>query len=315
MKCIVLGGGGFLGSNLAEALVAAGHKVKIFDKPGFNATKKIESSESIEVLEGNFLNVVELSQAIEGCDVVYHLISTTLPKSSNDAPVYDIESNVVGTLNLLQAMVEKKVKKIVFLSSGGTIYGIPQQIPLNELHPTNPICSYGIGKLAIEKYLQLYHLLHGIDYAILRLSNPFGKGQSLAGIQGVITAFLHKVLTNQPIEIWGDGTVIRDYIYVSDVTNALLKAMDNCSADRLFNIGSGEGISINEIITHIETLIKRPVNYQFLPRRDFDVPVNILDISKAKEMLHWCPQVSFEEGLAKTWEWLNQRKINEENLI
>lgn len=306
MKCLILGGGGFLGSHLTDALLAAGHAVRVFDRANLVRYRMFRSDEPLEWVEGDFTNRTEVAQAVSGCDIVFHLISTTLPRSSNENPVFDVESNVIGTLHLLEAIRQHKAKKIVFVSSGGTVYGVPRTVPIRESHSTEPICSYGIGKLAIEKYLHLSHVLHGIDYCVLRLANPFGERQRLNTAQGAVAVFLHKALRGETIEIWGDGSVVRDYFHVSDAVSALMKAMSNLGDDRVFNIGSGAGKSLNDILAAIESLLGAPVKKTYLPGRAFDVPSNVLDISKAAELLHWRPQVAFADGLARTAEWIRQ---------
>lgn len=306
MKCLILGGGGFLGSHLADALLAAGHAVRIFDRGNRVRYRTFLPDEPLEWAEGDFTNRAEVAQAVRGCDVVFHLVSTTLPRSSNDNPVFDVESNVVGSLHLLEAMREHGARKIVFASSGGTVYGVPRSVPIAESHPTEPICSYGIGKLAIEKYLYLCNVLHGIDFCVLRLANPFGERQRLNAAQGAVGVFLHKALRGETIDIWGDGSVVRDYFHVSDAVSALLRAMDYQGEDRVFNIGGGEGRSLNDILAAIETLLAGPVARRYLEGRAFDVPSNVLDISRARELLGWAPQVSFADGLARTAAWLRQ---------
>jgi UDP-glucose 4-epimerase len=156
----------------------------------------------MEFIQGDFTNAVDLERAVDGCTSCVHLVSTTLPKSSNLAPAYDVESNLVGTIRLLELAVRRGMRKVVFVSSGGTVYGIPRSIPIVETDPTEPISSYGITKLAIEKYLHLFHVMHGLDYSILRLSNPYGEGQRLNASQGAVAVFMGKVLDGEPIEIW-----------------------------------------------------------------------------------------------------------------
>lgn len=307
MKCLILGGGGFLGSHLSEALLAEGRAVRIFDRPNLLRFRSFLSNEAVEWYEGDFINREQIAQAVAGCDVIYHLVSTTLPRSSNENPAYDVETNIIGTIHLLEAAQEHKIKKFVFVSSGGTIYGIPQAVPIQESHPTEPICSYGITKLAIEKYINLFHLLHDIEYCVLRLANPYGERQRIAAAQGAVVVFLDKALRNEEIEIWGNGTVVRDYFHVSDAAAALTKALAYKGSERVFNIGSGIGHSLNDIIEAIETLLGATVKRTYLPARTFDVPVSVLDISKAAKLLNWKPQVSFAEGLYRTAQWLRNR--------
>lgn len=304
MKCLILGGGGFLGSHLSESLLAQGHTIRIFDRPNLFRFKLFQDNKSAEWIEGDFINREHIANAVIGCDIIYHLVSTTLPRSSNENPTYDIETNVIGTLHLLDAARKNGIRKVIFVSSGGTVYGPPQSLPIRESHPTEPVCSYGIGKLAIEKYLALYKHLHNLDYCVLRLANPFGERQRISAAQGAVVVFLHKALRNETIEIWGDGSVVRDYIYVSDAISALVKAINYDGGDRVINIGGGKGQSLNEIINAIEIMLRTPVKRAYLPSRAFDVPVNVLDISKARELLNWKPQVPFSEGLSRTAHWL-----------
>jgi UDP-glucose 4-epimerase len=309
MKCLVLGGGGFLGSHLCEALLAQGYAVRIFDRPNLLRFKSFQNTDAVEWVEGDFINREHVAQAVSGCDIIYHMISTTLPRSSNENPAYDVETNVIGTLHLLEAAQRNKIKKTIFVSSGGTVYGIPQEIPIPETHPTEPICSYGIGKLAIEKYLNLFHLLHGTEYCVLRLANPFGERQRIAAAQGAVAVFLYKALRNEAIEIWGDGSVLRDYFHVSDAVSAMTKALTYEGSSSVFNIGSGVGQSLNEILDAIEVLLGSNVKRIYLPARAFDVPISVLDISKAVKYLNWHPQLSFAEGLSRTAQWLKSKPI------
>lgn len=305
MRCLLLGGGGFIGSALADKLLTLGHHVRIFERPRILRYRDFLQNESIEWITGDYLSLADIKEAMQDIDVVFHLISTTLPKNSNDDPVYDIETNLVGTLKLLNISIEFKIRKFIFISSGGTVYGIPQQIPIPEDHPTNPLVSYGIGKLAIEKYLYIFHTMKGLNCVILRVANPFGERQRTNTLQGVIPVFIKKAIQKETIHIWGDGSIIRDYIYISDVANAFINAMEYQGQFGIFNIGSGQGFSINEILSEIENLLGYPVAYLYLPSRKFDVPINILDIKKAKENLRWQPKVSLREGLEATLRWIS----------
>lgn len=302
MKCLVLGGGGFIGSHLSEALHAQGYFVRVFDRPNI---RRFSSglSNNMEWFEGDFINPKDLSAAMESCDIVIHLIAMTLPNSSNRNPIYDLEANAISTLHLLEIAQRHRIKKIIFVSSGGTIYGIPQAIPLKETHPTEPTCAYGISKLAIEKYLALYQQMHGLDFCVLRLANPFGPRQRTSTAQGAVTVFLEKALRGEMIEIWGDGSVTRDYFYVSDAVTALVKTISYEGEVRIFNIGSGVGKSLNDILAVMGEMGLR-TQCRYLPARKFDVPVNVLDNSLAREHLNWKPEVPFDEGLARTLEWL-----------
>ena len=308
MKCLILGGAGFIGSHLAQGLLAAGHQVTIFDRPNLVLPSELLADSRVEWFEGDFLNEDDLARVVPGSDVVFHLVSATLPKSSNDNPVYDVESNIIGTLRLLNLARTHAVKRVIFASSGGTVYGLPHTLPISESHSTEPLVSYGITKLAIEKYLQMYQALYGIDYCVLRIANPFGERQRVSVAQGAVAVFLHRALHGETIHIWGDGSVTRDYIYVKDVTTALVKALTYQGQQRVFNIGSGQGLSLNDILAAMEKLLGRPVTRSYEPARNFDVPVNVLDIACARQQLGWAPEVSFHDALVNTLAWMRENQ-------
>jgi UDP-glucose 4-epimerase len=299
-SCLVLGGAGFIGSHLAEALLQAGHRVRIFDRPHLDRLPAFLQRRELEVFTGDFLNPRALSPALDGSEIVFHLVSTTLPKTSNDNPVYDVESNVVGTLRLLELCRSQGVRKVVVVSSGGTVYGVPRSVPIDESHPTDPTCSYGIHKLVIEKYLQLSHRIHGLDYSVVRPPNLYGPRQRLDIAQGAVAVFLDRALRGQPIQVWGDGSVVRDYLYVGDAAEALLKAAAFEGEPRLFNIGSGVGTSLTQLIKEIETLLGCPVAVEYTAARALDVPANVLDASLARRHLGWAARTSLAEGLRRT---------------
>jgi UDP-glucose 4-epimerase len=222
MNILVLGGNGFIGSHLVDKLLFEGHSVRVFDKNKEHYRKVLPG---VDYHLGEFGNRGLLSDALNGIDVVVHLICTTLPKTSNDDPVFDIQSNVVESLFLFEQCVTNNIKKIIFASSGGTVYGVPQSVPVPEENPTTPICSYGISKLTIEKYLSLFKQLHNLNSVIIRPSNPFGSRQNPFGIQGAIPVFLGKILRNERIQIWGTGDVIRDFIYIEDLVSVAGKGI------------------------------------------------------------------------------------------
>lgn len=306
-RCLVLGGRGFIGSHLIDALLTRGHHVRCFDRPHVIPMSEAQlSNPNLELYEGDLVSEADMAEALVGCEVCFHLISTTLPKSSNADPVFDVESNVLGTVRLLSHAVKSGLKKVIFVSSGGTVYGVPTKLPISEKHPTDPVCSYGITKLAIEKYLGLYKQLHGLDYTVLRIANPFGERQRTHASQGAVAVFLGKVLRGEPVEIWGDGSVVRDYIHIADVVDALLAALERTSSEHVFNIGSGRGHSLNEMLDAIGNVTGRVIDRRYLPGRVFDVPVSVLSIERAQKYLDWTPKVSFDQGLEKFAEWLLQ---------
>jgi UDP-glucose 4-epimerase len=306
MKIIIFGGGGFIGSTIADRLLLDGHELRIFERPRVAPYRKFAESERVEWIAGDFSSTHDVSDAIRGVDVVLHLVSTTLPKNSNDDPIYDVQSNLVATLQMLNAMVAHNVRKIVFISSGGTVYGNPMYLPIDEKHPTDPLVSYGITKLAIEKYLKMYSLLHGISAITLRVANPYGERQRIETAQGAVGVFLHHALKGLPIEIWGDGSVTRDYIHVSDVAEAFVRAVGYSGARSCFNISFGAGTSLNELVDMLEDVLGKPVERRYLPGRPFDVPVSVLSNDLARDELEWAPSISMRCGIVRVAEWMKR---------
>jgi UDP-glucose 4-epimerase len=299
-----MGGGGFIGSHLADSLLKYKHDVTIFDHPNSTPLITKEVFDKIRYAKGDFNCPSDIDNVIKDKEIIFHLISTTLPATSNKDAIFDIQSNVINTITLLNLAVEHKIKKLIFSSSGGTVYGIPKNLPINETHPTDPICSYGISKLTIEKYLALYYRLHGLNYSILRFGNPYGERQRAENVHGVIPVFLNKILHNETIEIWGDGSVARDFIYISDVIDAMIKVCTSSNSEELYNISGGQPYTLLQILSIMEKVTGRHPKIRFSPSRNIDVPINYLDISKIGGELNWQPIVSIENGIDKTWKWI-----------
>lgn len=300
MRCLVFGAGGFIGTNLCRALLAQGHTVRASGRH----QSFPEALCGCDWIPGDFSDPICLATAISGCEVVFHLANSSTPASANVDKVADLHVNVASTLHMLDTCRETGVSRVVFVSSGGTIYGIPSLIPTPETAPTNPITAYGISKLAIEKYLSLYEYLYGLDYRVLRLANPFGPYQTALKNQGVIAAFVRQALAGKPIEMWGNGSVIRDYIYIDDVVEALILAATHLGPSRIFNIGSGEGRSLNDISAAISRSLGTEIPVERRPGRPVDVPVSILDTTFAASDLGWRQRTSFEDGLRATIAWM-----------
>ena len=308
-KILILGGNGFIGRHVVAEFVAAGHGVRVFDRPRQNRMLNSGHQLGVEWQPGDFLNKADLSRALEGISTVVHLISMTVPQNSFENPVHDAEANLIGTLRLLAAMKEKGVRRVLFISSGGAVYGPPVYLPIDENHPTNPIVPYGISKLAIEKYLQMYAHTDGLQAICLRVSNPYGPGQRIEKAQGVLTTFLYNTLAGMPLEIWGDGEVRRDFLYVQDVAKAFVLAfqyLENGGSKRIFNIGAGQSWSINQLLKIISeaTAIEPQVSWK--SPRSFDTPENVLSNALAKSEFGWEPRILIHDGVRKTMEWLRE---------
>jgi UDP-glucose 4-epimerase len=307
MRILVLGGSGFLGSHIVDKFLAEHHDVVVYD---LYPERFRRSPAGIKFHTGDFGNVGALDELIStGFDAIIHCVSTTTPKSSNESPEFDIQSNVIGTLYLLDICVKHSVGKLVFLSSGGTIYGdIGNKDMVDETQAVRPMCSYGVSKLTIEHYLDVYRHLRGLNYVALRLSNPYGERQSPLRALGALTVFLYQTLKRQKIEIWGDGAVTRDFIYVGDVADAVYLATVT-PISGVYNVGTGTGFSLHEILDHIQTAIGVEPSVTWLPPRSFDVPRIVLDATKLKSATHWSCATSFQDGVGITADWLRNTDI------
>ncbi|KAA2311455.1 NAD-dependent epimerase/dehydratase family protein [Pseudooceanicola sediminis] len=302
MRVLVLGGSGFIGSHVVDQLLAADVKVRVFDRGPERYREKLPG---VEYLFGDFRDSVAVIEALADCDVVLHLVTATVPGTAAMDPLADVRDNLLPTIALLEGMVKVKVPRLVYLSSGGTVYGVPEAVPTPENHPLRPINSYGIVKVAIENYVTMYGREHGISTVIIRPSNPYGPRQGHTGLQGIIGTFLNRILNDEAIQIWGDGSVVRDYIYVEDVARLCCRA---AFGDRpgVYNAGSGSGLSVNEIVEALRDVTGKDIQPTYLPGRAIDVPRSVLDISQARAEFDWEPVVASREGIDLTWKWMRE---------
>jgi len=308
-NCLVLGGNGFLGSHIAEALAKKNNNVRVFDR-FTHGMKNLDSfSEKIEIVKGDFFHEPDLKNAMKDMDIVFHYISTTNPVTSLNNPQYDLETNVIGSVRMLQIASDYGVKKVVFPSSGGTIYGEPKTVPIAEDAPTYPVNPYAISKLTIEKYLNYFFHDYGMDYLILRYSNPYGERQSPYGKQGIIPIFLNKIKTGETPTIFGDGSAIRDYIYIEDAVNATLLLFEKNIEDKIFNVGSGRGVTVNELVSVISEITGQSINPIYTNDNAIYIQKIILDISKIRRATGWSPGTGLLEGITKTWEWIKKENF------
>ncbi len=300
-SCLVLGGCGFLGSVVVRHLVGQGWHVRVFDKEGVDTARLLSVLPSVEMMYGDFMNIGDLGHALDDMPIVLHFIGTTIPQSSMTDIHFDIETNLLPTIRLLELMRSRPGQRLVYASSGGTVYGIaPAHRPLREIDVTEPISSYGIAKLSIEKYIRLFGYHYGLPYNILRFANPYGESQYTGRPQGAVGVFLHKVMQAEEISIWGDGSVIRDYIYEEDValSTATVLCMPNTFSG-IYNVGTGTGTSLNQLLAIIRRVSGRDVRISYDASRSFDVPYNVLDVSKIAQETGWLPRYSLEDGIRK----------------
>jgi UDP-glucose 4-epimerase len=304
MKILVLGGGGFIGYHLVEDLMVAGHQVKVLGRSDL-PTRPLPVG--VEYVSGDLADSKLIRELLTDVSAVAHLVSGTVPSTGDKDPGKDVELNLLGTLSLLEDMAACNVTRILYLSSGGTVYGKPQEVPIPEGHILDPICSYGVVKVAIESYLKLYEIKAGIRPVVIRASNPYGLYQGNLGVQGIIGTYLNLALKHQPIEIWGDGSAIRDYIHVKDLSSLCVTAL---LSDRVgvYNGGSGTGTSVLHIAEIVQEITGNLIPIVYKPHRSLDVPVSVLDIERAKMDFDWEPKIGLREGIAGVWSWLKEHE-------
>ncbi|MCS0503135.1 NAD-dependent epimerase/dehydratase family protein [Ancylobacter mangrovi] len=303
-KHLVLGGSGFVGRHVALALAKAGHEVVVADRSPLpnDLPALLRDRVSWRFFE---LDDAPWPELIEDVAVVHHYAWSSVPASANDCPALDLASNVGPTIALLETLRARgagDAPRLVFSSSGGTVYGRLRRVPVQEDHPLSPLNAYGAGKAAAENYISCYRNQYGLDCRVARLANPFGAGQNLARGQGAVTTFLYRALTHEPIVIWGNGEVVRDYVHISDVASGLmtLACTEDVGEQHVFNIGSGIGVSLNAIVAELETALGRRLEVRRKAGRPYDVPVSVLDISMMHDLLNWRPWLSFSDGIRRT---------------
>lgn len=292
MKIVVIGAGGFLGKNLIIKLLQHGYDVVAVDRAEVGIKHPKLTSFVTNVDES-----ISVNKFVNEGDTIVYLLTSSVPINSNTDVYNDAKSNVLLAIRIFEKCIEAGAKKILFASSGGTVYGKPHYLPIDEKHSLNPNSAYAISKLAIEKYLLLLCSLNNIMGINLRISNPYGPGQRPFVGQGVIATFLASSLLNRTIEIWGAGDNIRDYIYIDDVSYAFIKAVEYNGQYNTFNIGSGEGHDLLEIISVIKKHTGKELEIKYMKESNIEIKSNILDNSLAKKELDWNPQVDLTHGI------------------
>lgn len=306
MNIFIYGGAGFIGTNLVNKLAQnRDAQIKVIDgKRRYFTDIEALNLTNVKCIGDEKFPYIDFGNFTRDVDIVYHLMSTSMPSNTNSAITDEIIVNISASLALLDACVKNCVNKVVFISSGGTVYGRTKNLPIKEEEQNYPITTYGIQKLTIEKILYLYWHLYGLDYRIIRLANPYGKYQRPNGALGVITTFTYCALAGKKICIYGDGNVVRDYIYIDDAVQAIINIVNAESRYKLFNIGSGTGRDINSIIDVIRKVVGGDLVIENTPGREVDVPVNILDISRYEKIYGKCATVGLEEGISYTRDYL-----------
>lgn len=298
MRVLILGGSGYIGSHAAEELLRLGYKVRVFSRsfPGL-LPPLVCSHPNFEAVVGDLACPTACQEALKDCSCVIHCIGTCSPAMSLEDPMSDWQQQVQPTVALLRMLRDIQPLRLIFISSGGTVYGPDAPTPTSETSLCRPVCPYGIHKLVIENYLYQEHFLHGLNYLILRLSNPYGGRQRPKGLQGAPSVFLNKVLRGEPIHLWGDGSVKRDFLHISDFVRALAIAVSYEGSERILNVGSSLSLSLSDLIQRIELLTRRQADVRLFPARPFDVAVSELDISLIASEFKWKPMIDLDAGL------------------
>jgi UDP-glucose 4-epimerase len=299
--CLVIGAAGFLGRHLVAALATAGYRVRALDLHP-PSSLLMSAWPSVEHVTGNAKDITVLQHCLRGVDVLLPFASSSLPVTSNADPLADVRVNLVENVNLFLEASRAGVKRIIFPSSGGTIYGTSTNSPTSEVDLTDPISSYGIVKLASEKYLNLMYNLNGTEYIVLRYGNPYGNGQDPRKRFGAVGVFLSALAEDRPIDIWGDGTAVRDFVYIDDAIAATMRALTYSGRHRIFNVGSGVGTSLLDLIQLLERVTQRTSKIVYHPARKADVGRIVLHIGRANRELDWRPRIALQDGVERVWD-------------
>lgn len=305
-KCLVLGANGFIGSHLVDELVQSGHSVRAFSRTKTD-NNKFNSSSRVEVFHGDFLNRNDLRESLKDIEYVFHFISTTTPATAESDPLIDVETNIRMSIELFQECVEaKNIKKVVFASTGGAIYGTSGDGNAREDTLPLPVSPYAIGKLTIEHYLHYFNVRFGLNSVTYRISNPYGSRQSLTSKQGVIPIFLQHIAKHEPIHIMGDGSMTRDFIYVKDAVRMITESFEGAK-ESVYNIGSGLGIDLNDLVDIIKRVVETDVKVEHIQAPSTFVQKVVLDTTRFTNEFGDVKQTDIFEGIRQTWKYILEK--------
>ena len=307
MRILVTGGAGFIGSHVAEGFLAAGHDVAILDNLSTGFRRNLPTA--AQFFEGDIRNADFVRRVFDDFrpEIVDHHAAQIDVRQSLVDPVFDADTNILGSIRLITEAARTKVKRFIYGSTGGAVYGEPRYLPVDEAHEARPECAYGISKHSVEHYLELYRLISGLPYVVLRYANVFGPRQNPHGEAGVNAIFIGLMLEGKTPTIFGDGEQLRDYVYVGDVVSANLAAMTHGDG-QIFNIGCEKGISVIEIYRALAEILEFPHPPKYAPPRTGEILNVYLAVGKARRVLGWEPKISFFEGLRRTVEWAVQQR-------
>lgn len=312
LSCLVVGGGGFIGAHLVRALLERGNrKVTVV---GRSASPRCVLPEGVRYVQLAYDNPLEtLGETIGGVDEIVDLAHASVPKTSFDDPVRDVLQNLPFTVSLIKWAAERQLRRFVFVSSGGTVYGNAHYLPIDEAHPTNPVSPYGITKLAAEKYGFMYHALEGLPFIAVRPGNPYGPHQLGKVGQGFVAAVLTAAIEGNPVRIFGERGTTRDYIYIDDLVLGIRDVLDAGEPGEVYNIASGQGMDNRQVIEQIQRCIGADnfsLSVVHEAPRPFDVAANVLNTGRLYYKTGWRPDIGFAEGIERTWQWYRSALVN-----
>lgn len=305
---LVIGGAGYIGAHLVPQLVATGRRVTVL---GRNITPRYELPEGAVYVPGDFAQQGLISRLLDTHQEVIHLAYATVPNTSFENPLGDLLQNLPPTVQLFSEAADRGTK-LVLVSSGGTVYGEVEELPIRETHPTKPISPYGVTKLTLENYAYLYAATHGLKYVCIRPANAYGIGQRPFVGQGFIATAMASAMQGIPIKIFGKHGTVRDYLYVSDLATGILFALIHGHQSETYNLGSGFGLSNLDVIELLKPMMREigcEVLVEKLPERAFDVKANVLDSTKLQMDTGWKPLVGLNDGLGITRDWLARQSV------
>jgi UDP-glucose 4-epimerase len=306
MKILVTGGAGFIGSHITDALIQKKHKVLVIDNLSSGSRKNINSKAKFTKVDiTNHKKIQEIIE-IEKPEAIFHLAAQMDVRKSVADPMFDAKTNILASINLIKTACENKVKKIIFSSTGGAIYGETKNRPTPESEAEWPLSPYGIAKLTVDKFLNYYYEIHGLNFTSLRYANVFGPRQNPHGEAGVVAIFMNKMLRGEQPTINGDGKQTRDYVFVSDVVAANLAALKNFQKTGVFNVGTGKETSVSQLFREINRHFENKFKEKHGPAKIGEQKTSSLNHSHIKNDFGWTPKIELAEGIKKTFEWFQK---------
>jgi UDP-glucose 4-epimerase len=299
-RCLIIGANGFLGSHLVDELDRRGHDVTAFDR--FSTATPTFTSQTVTRIAGDFLNRADVSLALQKQDYVFHFLSTTTPASAEDDPTLDVRTNIASSIDLLSLCVEAGISRVYFASTGGAIYGDQPGVILDERAIPQPVSPYAIGKLAIEGYLRYFERKYGLASVVFRISNPYGPRQHVGKMQGVIPIFLNNVRRGLPLTQFGDGSMVRDYLFVLDAIRMIADVVEVDASHHLYNVGSGHGTSVTEVLHAVREVTGLDPEVIVAPIPPTFVASSVLAVERYRSEFGRQDILSLHEGIERTWD-------------